>query len=128
MKTMEMQKLEALKTRSAWGRGVKTYAIDLLQDLENGIADGYFSKANISDRQLVHEFLLNGAKDWKQYSWGGHTLICDSDIADTLCNLTELKRTKWGRRRPNKQEEWLDVQARALYQAEQLVMQILFTD
>lgn len=34
-----------------------------------------------------------------------------------LCTPSELRRTHNGERRPNSREEWLDTQARALYQA-----------
>jgi len=61
--------------------------------------------------------MLNGAQNWYQYSWGGCSLIYDRDIAERLCTPSELKRTKNGERRPNQNEEWLDVQARALRQA-----------
>lgn len=63
------------------------------------------------------EWMLNGAQDWEQYSWGGSALIYDCDIAERLCCPSELKKTRNGERRPNSREEWLDVQARALYQA-----------
>ena len=61
--------------------------------------------------------MLNGARDWNAYSWGGSALIYDGDIAERLCTPSELKRTRHGERRPNSREEWLDTQARALYQA-----------
>lgn len=61
--------------------------------------------------------MLNGAQDWGQYSWGGSALIYDGDIAEHLCCPSELKKNRHGERRPNSREEWLDVQARALYQA-----------
>jgi hypothetical protein len=69
-----------------------------------------------SSREL-EALLLNGADDWKAYSWGGGALIYDSDIAEALCTPSELKKTKNGQRRPNKNEERLDTQARALWQA-----------
>lgn len=60
---------------------------------------------------------LNGSRDWSEYSWGGSALVYDGDIAAALCTPSELKKTRNGERRPNSREEWLDVQARALYQA-----------
>ena len=66
--------------------------------------------------------MLNGAQDWEQYSWGGSALIYDGDIAERLCCPSELKKTRNGERRPNSREEWLDVQARALYQASSRVV------
>lgn len=66
---------------------------------------------------MVKEWLKNGASDWDQYSWGGSSLIYNSDIAERLCCPSELKKTRNGERRPNSREEWLDTQARALRQA-----------
>ena len=66
---------------------------------------------------------MNGTSSWNEYSWGGCSMIYDRDIADRLCTVTELKRTEGGRREPNKRERWLDVQARALYQAEMMVLE-----
>lgn len=101
------------KASSAWDKGVKNYAIEL------------FDNFIWNDREYLDEReLLDGAMDWHEYSWGGYSLIYDSDIAERLCNPTELKRTNHGRRRPNKNEEWLDVQTRALFQAARLIMDI----
>ena len=49
-------------------------------------------------------------------------MIYDKEIAERLCTKTELRKTDGGQKRPNSQEEWLDTQARALFQAEQIVM------
>lgn len=105
--------IEARKERSAWGRGVQAYAADLVDNLQE--------RAEYEDRtpapEEVREWLLNGARSWSEYSWGGSALIYDGDIAARLCTPSELKRTRNGERRPNSREEWLDVQARALHQA-----------
>ena len=61
--------------------------------------------------------LLNGARDWREYSYGGCALIYDGDIAARVCTPSELRRTHGGQRDPNPRETWLDVQARALCQA-----------
>ena len=97
---------------SAWKKGVKEYALELLEDLRNN-----YSGREICNAKLLKKALLNGAQDWKEYSWGGCALIYDCQIAERLCNASELKRTKGGELRPNSREEWLDVQARALFQA-----------
>ena len=55
--------------------------------------------------------------NWPAYSWGGCALVYDADIARALCAPWELRRTRGGELRPNRREEWLDVQARALAQA-----------
>lgn len=50
-------------------------------------------------------------------SWAGCFLCYDYDIARHYCTPSELKRTRDGERQPNAREDWLDVQARAIYQA-----------
>lgn len=111
------QAIEERKERSAWGRGLKVYASELLDGLEEGIAGGYIDADDLQAPKIVGKALLNGADDWASYSWGGSALIYDGDIAERLCSPSELKKTRNGERRPNSREEWLDVQARALYQA-----------
>lgn len=115
MKPSNLQeKLESVKTRSAWDRGVKEYAFDLLDELPN---------EDLPESPcIIKEMLLNGAPSWKEYSWGGCSLIYDADIAKRLCCPSELRKTRNGERRPNSREEWLDVQARALYQAALLIL------
>lgn len=107
--------IENTKTRSAWARGVKEYAVELVENLE---------VEDIPDcRRDLEKILLNGAESWEQYSWGGSSLIYDVDIAERLCCPSELKKTRNGERRPNSREQWLDTQARALYQASILIYQ-----
>lgn len=101
--------IEATNPRSAWSKGVKVYALELLEELPHNVEYGTI--------ESLEADMLNGARDWKQYSWGGCSLIYDEDIAKRLCTPSELKKTRNGERRPNGQEEWLDVQARALWQA-----------
>ena len=105
------------KARSAWARGVKEYALELLDNLAEGIKGGWVDECDIESPKLLEKALLNGASDWNQYSWGGCALIYDSDIAERLCTPSELKKTHNGKRRPNPSEEWLDTQERALFQA-----------
>lgn len=116
-------RIESTNPRSAWARGVQLYASDLLDDLEELISGGYFSEDDLADRFLVKKALLNGASNWKQYSWGGSSLIYDEDIALRLCTPSELKKTRNGQRRPNSREDWLDVQTRALFQAHLLILE-----
>lgn len=113
--------LEQRKNRSAWAHGVTAYALNLVDDFEEWTE---YAQENGEQLPTLNETtLLNGAKDWKQYSWGGSSLIYDCDIAKRLCTASELKRTDNGNRRPNSGEEWLDTQARALYQACRLVLE-----
>lgn len=112
--------LNTRKDRSAWDKGVTEYAIELAESLDN------WDKQPESVAEL-REMMLNGADDWKAYSWGGSSLIYNQDIAERLCSPSELKRVtnKNGLRDyPNSREHWLDVQARALYQAANRVTEI----
>ena len=111
------QSIESEKQRSAWDKGVSAYALELVEQLGEQIGGGYFDELNLSESKKVRAALLNGAADWSQYSWGGCSVIYDGDIAERLCCPSELKKTRNGERRPNSREEWLDVQARALFQA-----------
>ena len=108
------RELNNRKDRSAWDRGVTAYALDLVEGLEEASA---YNGRDPETVQECREWMLNGARDWNQYSWGGSALVYDEDIAERLCTPSELKKTRNGERRPNSREDWLDVQARALYQA-----------
>lgn len=111
------QSIESEKQRSAWDKGVTKYALELVEQLGDQINGGYFEELDLTESKKVRAALLNGAANWSQYSWGGCSLIYDSDIAERLCSPSELKKTRNGERRPNSREEWLDTQARALFQA-----------
>ena len=99
--------------RSAWARGVKEYAVELVDSLNED--------ADLCNETQLNKAILNGAFDWQQYSEGGCALIYDEEIAGRLCSPSELKRVKGGERAPNSRETWLDCQARALFQASRLV-------
>lgn len=102
--------------RSAWDRGLVSYVYQLL---DNGLMTSERVAAPAPDhitRQLA-AWLMGGADSWREYSYGGCAIICDDEIARTLCAPWELRRTRDGARRPNSRETWLDVQARALGQA-----------
>lgn len=103
--------------RSAWDKGVAVYAEELLDELRDAILGGWVDLEDMASEKLVDRAMLNGAANWKEYSWGGRSLIYDGDIAERLCTPSELKKTRHGERRPNSREEWLDTQARALCQA-----------
>lgn len=116
--------ITAAPARSAWGRAKKEYAAELLGNLRGAAA--YAAETGtpspLTDRETVRAALLNGARDWSEYSWGGCALIYDGDIAARVCTPSELRRTHGGQRDPNPREAWLDVQARALYQAGAVLM------
>lgn len=96
--------------KSAWQKGVEIYA----QELQEFLAE--------NNLPATKENMLNGASNWTKYSYGGSSLIYDYDIAERLCSPSELKRCKEGERAPNANENWLDVQARALHQACRMVL------
>lgn len=115
------ESIRAEKDVSAWRRGVKAYALELVDGLGESLRYGSIEPDDLAVPKLVNRALLNGAENWRAYSWGGCALIYDGDIAERLCTPSELKKTRNGERRPNNSEEWLDVQARALWQASNLV-------
>ena len=115
LKNMEMadvifERIVHINPRSAWNRGVVRYAMELMNDVDG--------------KEVTEKNLLGGADNWKEYSYGGCSLIYDVDICYRLCSPSEIKKTHNGERRPNKHETWMDVQARALYQAARLIMRI----
>ena len=116
--------IEALPARSAWSRAKKEYAAELLSNLREAAA--YAAETGtpspLTDRETVRTALLNGARDWSEYSRGGCALIYDGDIAARVCTPSELRRTHGGQRDPNPRETWLDAQTRALYQAGAVLM------
>lgn len=112
-------RLEAVKTRSCWDRGVKGFALNLLRSYID-ICE-YCDNNGRPIPEFNEETLLNGADDWSAYCYGGGALIYDGDIAKNLCTPSELKRTDNGNKAPNDREGWQDVQARAYYQAFRLL-------
>ena len=98
-----LESIEKTPARSAWDKGVKEYAREILAELEE-------RGAEINSRNA-----LNGAEDWNQYSDGGCSLIYDEDIASRL--VCPSRRARALRSETN----WLKVQARALAQAWHLI-------
>ena len=107
--TINIKALENVKARSAWMKGVKAYAVEMMEGIEN--ADAIHSKEELK------KAILNGAFNWKNYSYGGCALVYNRDIAERLCTPSEFRKVCGGLYNPNKYENWLDVQARALEQA-----------
>lgn len=116
------REIETHPARSAWDKGVRGYAEELF---DSYIRDTlHVSDDSTRIGKILEKDLLNGARDWSQYSWGGCADIYDCDICERLCSPSEQKKTRGGERRLNADEEWLDVQARALQQAARLVIRI----
>lgn len=94
--------------RSAWRRGVRQYAMDLIENLPD------FQDLNPEN---CREVLLNGAGSWKEWAYGGYGLVYDCYIAERLCTPSELRKKREGELEPSSHESWLDVEARAVGQA-----------
>ena len=99
---------------SKWRNGVNEYA----KELKEFLAD--------ETLEPTKQNMLNGAKDWSGYSYGGSALIYDYEIAERLATPSEIKsRTRKDgsfNQMANARETWLDVQARALYQASLIIL------
>ena len=106
--------------RSAWDKGVRAYAQELFGRVCEDIGSGFVDEEHLHSPLIVKKILLNGAMDWREYSYSGSSLIYDGDIAERLCTASELKRTDNGRKDPFKNKSWLDIQALALRQAAEL--------
>lgn len=112
------ERLVAFRARSAWDKGVKKIAEGLLDKYEEIVR---YREGSDSVPPLTEKTVLNGASGWEQYRYGGCAMICDREIAKTLCTPSELRRTYFGRKAPNSRETWMDVQVRAHVQAWELI-------
>lgn len=104
--------------RSQWGRGVKAYAWEILEDRRIG-GDDTDKEITIETAKDLENYLLHGAENWKHYSDGGCSLIWYDDIRERLCTPSEAKRV-------TDQKVW-EEQARALLQAFEIIKQAFLT-
>lgn len=117
MKQEIIEKLNAGRTaRGAWHNAIIDDAVTMLDVWTDAEITAAYNAGTLK------KLLLNGADGWTAYSYGGCALIYDADIARHYCTPSEYRRTDGGRRQPNNKESWLDVQARALWQAARLVI------
>lgn len=118
MKVIDIRKaIESLPAeRSAWRRGVRQYAMDLIENLPD------FQDLTPENCRGI---LLNGAVSWKEWAYGGCGLVYDTDIAERLCTPSELRKKRGGELPPNAKETWLDVEARAVGQAAAVIKVIV---
>jgi len=112
--TQILAALNLMPAISAWSRGVKIYACELVQE----VIENDTQLASPEDLKMQ---LLNGAQNWYDYSSGGSALIYNAEICERLCTPSEIKKTRNGDRAPNANETWIDCQARALSQAERMI-------
>lgn len=107
------------KTRSAWSRGVKAYALDILASFEES---RQWCEANgESVPELDEVTALNGANNWVMWAYGGCGLVYDAYIAERLCTPSELKKLHGGARVPAGAATWCDIEARAARQAWRMI-------
>lgn len=111
--------IEARKQRSAWSRGVKAYALDILASFEES---RQWCEANgESVPELDEVTALNGANNWVMWAYGGCGLVYDAYIAERLCTPSELKKLHGGARVPAGAATWCDIEARAARQAWRMI-------
>lgn len=117
-------------SRSAWDKGVRDYAVWYI--LQPTSLDGDDTQRQHWDVSSLRELILNGAggnivtvtdefKAWVRYSEGGCALIYNIDIAKQLCSPSEFKKAKNDIENGNYEVNWIETQARALYQASYLI-------
>ena len=86
--------IEAMIPRSAWDRGVKAYALDILREFDEWRE---FSESQGETLPNMDEHTaLNGAKDWKQWSEGGCGLVYNHAIAERLYTPARVARLPKG--------------------------------
>lgn len=113
------QIIEASPARSAWSRGVRSYALDIIDDITEFVK---FNLSNGYELPLISEdCALNGAGDWDCYAAGGcgAALIWADEIAERLCTPSELRIYQ---KRGGDTIGW---QGRALFQAWRLIAENL---
>ena len=127
--TKTIEKIEGLKFRSIWDKAVQEDASWLLEEsMDRHNDDVVKDTMTFKSMEGFENVLRMGAETWKDFSEGGGALIYDKDIAEHYCTKSELKKTHNGERKPNSRESWLDVQARAFWQASLLIKQNLVTE
>ena len=138
-----VSQLSKEKVRSCWDRAVQSDAIDMIERVKSDcghVVNGVFS-GTVSEflaAVVNHVGIINSKIETvyscmpyiKESSHGGNWWIYNDDIAAHYCTPSELKRVthKDGtiRDHANSREDWLDVQARAHYQALIRIMRDVF--
>ena len=111
-------RIESMKARSAWDKGVKAEAIDMLETLEYNDQPAEFESLD----DLLNA-ILAGADNFEHWAYAGCGLVYNEDIAKRYCTPSELKRTHGGWFDPNPRETWIDLYARrAVPQAVKLIV------
>ena len=69
--------------------------------------------------------LLNGSGSWQDYSYDGKALTSDEEIAARLCSPSEFIEYEGGKLSPSTYHDWRYVQAKALFDAADIIMSIV---
>ena len=112
-----MQEIGATRARSYWDKAVKTYALELVEELNKSIKAGRANIESIKSVDDLEAVLKSGAPCWNAYSdWGlGCSLESAQEIARRVCTPSELKRYKGGEIFPNECQTWQEIQGTALF-------------
>lgn len=103
--------------RSAWSRGVRAYALDLLDSIKE--LSNYEMNNTGEYLAISEEVALNGAGSWSNYAAGGCGLVYTSAILERLCTASELRRL-------NRSDiDAIEIEGRALFQAWRLIAENL---
>lgn len=111
--------IEARKERSAWNKGVKAYALDILAQFEEWRR--FNESEGLECPELDERTALNGAKDWSAWAYGGCGLVYNAYIAERLCTPSELRKLDGGAKVPAGADTWCDIEARAARQAWRMI-------
>lgn len=86
--------------RSTWASVVRRYAVDILSRYIDCRGLNIWDEAERIGK-ITEEDLLNGAKDWRQYSRDGHSLIYNKDICHRCCSWENWEQLQDGKLPPN---------------------------
>lgn len=103
-----------VNARSVWNKAVKADVLELIENVLDNFEPEQYGTA-----EQLRACMLNGAKDWEQYSWGGCALVYNDAIRSHYLTPSEQKRYKGDTVRGS---HLLDIQAEALSQAARLVL------
>lgn len=110
------------KTRSAWSKGVQAYALEMLESFEEW--SEWAEKSGKPALDIDERTALNGASDWSAWAYGGCGLVYNCAIAERLCTPSEMRKLQYktgAMRQPAPCTNWLDVEARAAWQAWRMI-------
>ena len=94
--------------RTYWSRGVASLIRDYAEEV---LSEHDGEELNVQD---FYKLWNCGAETLRDAVYGGSYDIWNYDIAKRLCSPSVFKKSKEGMRRPNRYEEWLDVEYSAI--------------